>query len=87
MTYDAALGGWPRKIRGALTYPDRLDYEVIPMQTIRATFEFDVPDGVTEAEINDWLAFELHAICQLPAANPLSNAELEATDILSVRAV
>ena len=54
------------------------------MKKIRATFEFEVPDGVTDDEIREWLAFELGCICSLPIRNTLSHRDIEATEIISV---
>lgn len=42
------------------------------------SFSVEVPDGVTDDEIEAWVSFELHALGCLSEDNPLAQTDLRA---------
>jgi hypothetical protein len=51
------------------------------MKSIKVTFYCNVPDEVTEQEINEWLAFELNYMGSISENNPLYGTEIEAESV------
>lgn len=41
-------------------------------------FSVEVPDDVSDEDIEAWVSFELHALGSLSAANPLAHKDLRA---------
>jgi hypothetical protein len=41
-------------------------------------FSVEVPDDVSDEDIEAWVAFELHALGSLSATNPLAHTDLRA---------
>ena len=46
------------------------------IKTVR--FSVEVPDDVSDDDIEAWVAFELHALGSLSAENPLAHKDLRA---------
>jgi hypothetical protein len=44
---------------------------------IRVTFDLDVPGGVSDERLHEWLRFELHDNGVLEAGNPLEDRDIE----------
>lgn len=42
------------------------------------SFSVEVPDDVSDEDIEAWVAFELHAVGNLSGDNPLANTDLSA---------
>lgn len=54
------------------------------MARYRIEFEVEIPDGVSESDIEDFMEFELGAICSLSGDNELCNKDLGSLDVTDV---
>ena len=52
------------------------------MKTVKCTFWVDVPDDVSQKDVEDWLKFELHQFSQIKLCNPLSDTDIEAKNVI-----
>ena len=46
------------------------------MKTV--SFSVEVPDDVSDDDVEEWAAFELHAIGNMPITNPMAHTDLRA---------
>ena len=46
------------------------------MKTV--SFSVEVPDDVSDYDVEEWAAFELHAIGKMPITNPMAHTDLRA---------
>lgn len=46
------------------------------LKTVR--FDVEVPDDVSDDDIEAWVSFELHALGSLSASNPMAHTDLRA---------
>ena len=46
------------------------------MKTV--SFSVEVPDDVSDDDVEEWAAFELHAIGNMPTTNPLAHTDMRA---------
>ena len=53
-------------------------YKESSMAVKTVKFSVDVPDDVSDEDIEAWVSFELHALGSLSAANPLAHKDLRA---------
>jgi len=42
------------------------------------SFSVEVPDDVSDDDIEAWVAFELHALGNMSASNPMAHTDLQA---------
>lgn len=52
------------------------------MRKVKVEFEISVPDGVTPAQVEEWVLFEVGAQGHIKAENPLADTDLEASKVV-----
>lgn len=55
------------------------EMKVLEGTRVRVEFSFYLPAAATEAELTEWLEFELHANGGMDSKNPLAGNDIEAT--------
>lgn len=54
----------------------------ILMRKVKVEFEVSVPDGVTPAQVEKWVRFEVGAQGHIMAENPLVDTDLDASKVV-----